>query len=300
MVAWQSSNARWLPSTGTFSFSATAASRYGPSQGHPLRHAHRTHPFVPGERHAHEPRLVLQKTAIKVSVVGNYRGIANECENARQHPVNGVGVRHHFVRDSRQLTNSLRDAAWWTHWHIQHLLAGLSVLNLTANDGNLDDGVAFRTESGRLYVEHAERRRVVVRFVRLDGPLDERAPPAPGREVSRPISIDILYANSSDAGRETDRERRSDRVAEPHHRCCTPRLRRRVRSVALVCGSVMVSAQRARVRGVRHPPHRHGDDAADAWAWSDNMATSSASSITLTSSCRAFCSLEPGFSPATT
>ena len=149
----------------------------GPAQRHPLRHAHRAHPFVPDERHPHESCVVLQKPAVEVGIVRDDRGIADESRDSRQHLVYGVRVRHHFIRDAGQFANVLGDVPRRTHGLVQHPLARDAILRLATDDRDLDDRVAFRTESGRLDVEDAERRRVVVGLVRLDRALDDGAPP---------------------------------------------------------------------------------------------------------------------------
>ena len=139
-----------------------------PAQRHPLRHAHRAHPFVPGERRSHESRVVLQEPPVEVGVVRNDAGIADESGDPRQHPIYGVRVGHGLVRDARQLANALGDVPRRTNQLVQHPLVRDAVLRLATDDGDLDDRVALRTESGRLDVEDAERRPVAVGLVRLD------------------------------------------------------------------------------------------------------------------------------------
>ena len=187
-----------------------------PAQRHPLRHAHGAHPFVPAERHSHQSRVVLQEPAVEVGVVRDDRGIPDERGDAWQHLVYGVRFGHRFVRDTGQLTNALGDVPRWTHEFVQHPFARDAILRLAADDRDLDDRIPLRTESGGLDVENAEPSRITVGVVPLDRTLDERAPPSANREVGRPVGIDILYADGSDAGHEADREQLSDLFGESH------------------------------------------------------------------------------------
>ena len=159
---------------------------------------------------------MLQEPAVEVSIVCDDRGVADESGDSWQHPVYCVGTGHRFVRYAGQLANLLRDIPRWTHALVQHPFVRNAVTRLDADNRDFDDPVTCRTETSRLDVENAQRPRGVVKIVRLNGPLDQGAlPPAPG-EVGRPISIDILYADGSDAGHEADREHPSGLVGERH------------------------------------------------------------------------------------